>query len=83
MRGVLLIILLVCAAGAEAQQLAFPSAEGWGRFATGGRGGVVYKVNNVATLRAAMETTGARTIVFTAGGTYDFHTDPIGDGIPP
>ena len=75
-----LMLLLLLPALCSGQQLAFPSAEGFGRFASGGRGGVVYKVNNVATLRAAMETTGARTIVFTAGGTYDFHTDPIGDG---
>jgi len=57
--------------------LAFPSAEGFGKDATGGRGGVVCQVKNLdndgsESLRECLEVdSGARTIVFRIGGTIN------------
>ena len=60
---------------------AFPSAEGYGRFARGGRGGRVIEVTNLldydttlgepvipGSYRAAIEATGPRTVVFRVSG---------------
>ena len=59
---------------AEVQStLAFPGAEGAGRFALGGRGGQVIRVTHLGdsgpgSLRAAVEAEGPRTVIFDIGG---------------
>lgn len=59
-----------------AQQLSFPTAKGAGAYATGGRGGQVIHVTTLdwdapGGLKEALQTTGARTIVFDVSGTID------------
>ncbi|MEJ2543806.1 MAG: T9SS type A sorting domain-containing protein [Calditrichaceae bacterium] len=69
------IILCLSSTFLLAQQLAFPTAEGSGRYATGGRGGDVYEVKNLSnsgpgSIVDALSS-GNRTVVFRISGTIE------------
>ena len=75
--GIMLVIWLFSFwTHVQAQTLAFPTAQGFGRFAKGGRGGQVIYVTNLNTsgagsLKACIDATGPRTCIFRVGGTID------------
>jgi pectate lyase len=78
----LLLLFLFLGAGIQAQNsnvLAFPEAEGFGKYTTGGRGGKVFIVTNLndrgpGSLREALEAQGPRTVVFEVSGNIELES---------
>jgi pectate lyase len=78
---VLLLLVISCCAAPRLfvsdeidRPLAFPGAEGFGKYTTGGRGGKVYIVSNLndrgkGSFREAAEAKGKRIVVFAVSGT--------------
>jgi hypothetical protein len=69
-------------AAPDAPRAAFPGAQGWAAPTPGGRGGQILKVTTLAprgpgSLLAALETKGARVVVFEVGGVIDLDRETI------
>lgn len=85
-KGFALIVVLCLGTQVNAEDngrmLAFPGAVGWAKYTPGGRGGDIIKVTNLkaggkGSLRAALEASGPRIVVFEVGGVIDLGGDII------
>lgn len=86
LKGFVYCLLLSCTAQQQSvtpvpdgKPIAFPGAEGFGQYATGGRGGKVFVVSNLddagpGSFREAAIAKGPRIIVFAVSGTIHLHS---------
>jgi pectate lyase len=76
---IFVFFLIAVAINTSAQPIAFPTAEGFGKYTTGGRGGMVVKVTNLnddgpGSFREAASKKNPRIIVFEVAGTIHLQT---------